>query len=163
MQTMTSERLYDFFKQHHICTALTRDEVNSLTHFVNEKTYSKGETIAEKGAPGDIMYLILEGKVNFISYDGDNEVVVGTQGPGYFIGEISFFDGKDRMLKMAAATEGLTLFEIRRDMYDRLRIEQPFLALNLVENVVANTDRLVRKISTDLSHLEYYMRGYGRH
>ncbi|PLA74665.1 cyclic nucleotide-binding domain-containing protein [Hydrogenovibrio sp. SC-1] len=163
MQDMTSEKLYDFFQEHHICTSLTREEVNSLTHFVNQKSYTKGETIADKGDPGDAMFLILDGKVNFVSYDGADEMVVGTQGPGYFIGEISFFDGKDRMLKMEAATKELTLFEIQRDMYDRLRIEHPFLALNLVENVVSNTDKLVRKISTDLSHMEHYMRGYGRH
>lgn len=163
MQNMTATELFDFFQTHHVCDSLTRDEVSRMTHYFEEKNCVKDEVISDMGEIGHSMYLVLEGRVEFIGFDGKQEIVVGSQKPGHFIGEISFFDRKPRMLKMASRSKELRLLEITRPMYERLRLEQPYIAVNLVENVIVNLDGLVRKISTDLSHLEHYMTGYGRH
>lgn len=48
-------------------------------------------------------------------------------------------------------------------MYDRLKVEEPYIAVNLLENAVVSLDHLVRSVSQDLSHIEHYMRGTGRH
>ncbi len=67
------------------------------------------------------------------------------------------------MLKMFAMSKEVILLEIKRPMYDRLKVEHPYIAVNLVENAVVSLDHLIRALSNDLSHFEHYMVGFGRH
>lgn len=163
MLSMTAAELFDFFQKNLICESLTRDEVVIMTHYLQEKTYSRGDVISDMGEVGGAMYFIVSGKVNFTAYDGQDEASVGKQGRGELIGEMSFFDRKPRMLRMTASSKDVCLIEITRAMYDRLKVEHPFIAVNLVENAIVSLDHLVRTMSSELSHLEHYMTGAGRH
>lgn len=163
MKTMTASELFDYFQKYLVCESLTRDEVVRMTHYLQEKNFKRGDIISDMGEIGTSMYFILEGKVNFTAFDGQDEALVGTQRPGDLIGEMSFFDRKPRMLRMSARSKEVKLLEITRAMYDRLKVEQPFIAVNLVENAIVSLDHLVRNMSSELSHLEHYMSGYGRH
>jgi CRP/FNR family cyclic AMP-dependent transcriptional regulator len=51
---------------------------------------------------------------------------------------------------------------LTRCMYDRLKIEHPFIAVNIVENAIVSLDELVRNMGQDLTALEHYMHGVGK-
>jgi len=163
MLSMTSAELFEYFQRNSICESLTRDEVTTMTQYLQEKTLVKGEVLSDMGDVGQSMYFIVEGKIDFTASDGQDEASVGIQTPGNLIGEMSFFDGKPRLLKMSARSEKVVLLDITRSMYNRLKVEHPFIAVNLVENAVVSLDHLIRSMSSELSHLEHYMLGYGRH
>lgn len=163
MQNMTANELFDYFQKHQICESLTRQEVETMTHFFQEKQYKRGDVISDMGEIGNSMYFIVDGKVGFSTTDGQDEADIGKQEPGNLIGEMSFFDQVPRMLKMFASSKDVFLLEITRSMYDRLKVEHPYIAVNLVENAVVSLDHLIRHISEDLSQLEHYMQGFGRH
>ena len=163
MQNLTANELFEYFQKNNICESLTRPEVEVMTHFLQERDYSRGDIISDMGDVGNSMFFILEGKVDFTTSDGQDEAEIGKQGPGNLIGEMSFFDKVPRMLRMTAYSKQVKLLEITRPMYDRLKVEHPYIAVNLVENAVVSLDHLIRSISEDLSQLEHYMQGFGRH
>ncbi|KUJ75194.1 cyclic nucleotide-binding protein [Thiomicrospira sp. XS5] len=163
MQEMTPSDLFDYFQNNAICESLTRADVEVMSQFLQEKNLKKGDVIFDMGDVGDSMFFIVKGKVGFSVNDGQDEAEVGFQGPGNLIGEMSFFDRKPRMLKMFAMSKNVCLLEIKRPMYDRLKVEHPYIAVNLVENAVVSLDHLIRALSNDLSHFEHYMVGFGRH
>lgn len=163
MLEMTPSELFDYFHKNKICESLKRDDVAVLAQFLTEKTLKQNEVLSEMGVVGDAMYFIVEGKIFFTASDGQDEADVGVQGPGNLIGEMSFFDGVPRLLRMTAKSKQVKLLELTRPMYQRLKVEHPYIAVNLVENAVVSLDHLIRALSTDVSQLEHYMKGYGRH
>ncbi len=163
MQDMTANELFDYFQQNLICESLTRAEVEVLTHYLQEKNYERDQVISDLGEVGDSMYFIIKGKVGFSSFDGQDEVNVGTQGVGNLIGEMSFFDRKPRNLRMFCSSKKTKLLALTRPMYDRLKVEQPFIAVNILENAVVSLDHLVRSMGEAMAQIEHYMHGYGRH
>lgn len=163
MLEMTSSELFDYFQEHKVCESLKREDVEVLSHFLQEKTLKRDEILSDMGDVGDSIYFIVEGKIAFSTSDGQDEADIGKQGPGNLIGEMSFFDSVPRMLKMSAFSKKVKLLQLTRPMYQRLKVEHPYIAVNLIENAVVSLDHLIRAMSSELSHFEHYMKGFGRH
>lgn len=163
MIDMTATELFEYFQENLICESLTRTEVETLTSYLQERHFERDETISDAGDVGDSLMFIVKGKVGFSSFDGQDEVNVGTQGVGNLIGEMSFFDRKPRNLRMYCSSKKATLLALTRPMYDRLKVEQPYIAVNILENAVVSLDHLVRAMSESMAQIEHYMHGFGRH
>lgn len=163
MLQITTKELFEYFQENSICESLKYDEVANMIKYLQEKTFKRDHIISDMGDIGTSMYFILQGSVSFSTKDGQSEIDVGRQTKGKLIGEMSFFDKKPRMLKMASGSKEVKLLEITRPMYDRLKVEQPYIAVNLAENAIVSLDHLIRNISSELSHMENYMKGVGRH
>ncbi len=159
---ITAEELFEYFQTYSICESLTLNEVDTMMRYLQEKEFKPYEIITDMGEIGCSMYFIYKGKVAFTSSNGQSESMVGKQETGNLIGEMSFFDGVPRQLRMTAGKNPVKLIEITRAMYDRLKVECPYIAVNLLENAVVSLDHLVREVSQDLSHIENYMHGTGK-
>ncbi|WP_130537277.1 Crp/Fnr family transcriptional regulator [Thiomicrorhabdus indica] len=161
MLSMKPKELFAFFQEHSICESLTLNEVEKLMPYLQEKNYSQNEIISDIGEVGDALGFILEGKVQL--FGPEDDVVVGSQKEGTLIGEMSFFDRQPRNLRMqACCKKGVKFFMLTRPMYDRLKVEEPFIAVNILENAIVSLDNLVRNMGADITALEHYMHGYGR-
>jgi signal-transduction protein with cAMP-binding, CBS, and nucleotidyltransferase domain len=163
MISMTQDELYDFFQKHLICESLTKEEVGRLTHYLKDKSYKKGEIISDIGEIGDALSFVIKGKVQFTHPEDMDMTSVGKQGAGSLIGEMSFFDRKPRNLRMEACGKGAKMLDLTRAMYDRLKVEEPYIAVNILENAIVSLDNLVRNMGDDLSALEHYISGPGKH
>lgn len=77
---------------------LTLEEMAQLQGAIAQtESYAAGETIFERGAPGDTCYLIVEGEVEVLAPDAlGNQVAVSTLGPGDFVGEIALLQSVPR-------------------------------------------------------------------
>ncbi len=163
MISMTQKELYDFFQKHLICESLNKDEVGRLTNYLKDRSYKAGEVIFDVGDIGDSLIFIIKGKVQFSHPEEREMTSVGKQGEGALIGEMSFFDRKPRNLRMSASGKGAQMLELTRPMYDRLKVEEPYIAVNILENAIVSLDNLVRHMGDDISALEHYMHGFGKH
>jgi CRP-like cAMP-binding protein len=159
---ITANELFEFFQANLICESLTLNEVDAMRNYLQEKELKPNEVIVDMGEVGTSMYFIYKGKVAFTSSNGQTESMIGKQETGSLIGEMSFFDGEPRQLRMTAGKNPVKLIEITRAMYDRLKVEYPYIAVNLLENAIVSLDHLVRAISRDLSHIGNYMHGTGK-
>lgn len=162
MLSMSSKELFQFFQEHLICESLTLNEVEKLMNYLQEKEYSQNEIISDVGEVGEALGFVIHGKVQITGPDKE-DVVVGSQPEGTLIGEMSFFDRKPRNLRMkACGKKGVKFFMLTRAMYDRLKVEEPFIAVNILENAIVSLDNLVRHMGDDLNALGHYMHGFGR-
>jgi len=161
MLKMTTDELFNFFQKHLICESLTKQEVDRLIHYLQDKQYGDNEIISDAGEVGEALGFIAKGKVQFTGTDTDS-TSVGKQGVGELIGEMSFFDRTPRNLRMSATKKGVQIFMLTRPMYERLKVEEPFIAVNILENAIVSLDHLVRHMGDDISALGHYVQGFGK-
>ncbi len=129
------------------CAALTQDEVMQFVRYVSVVELEQEEILADIGTIGDSFYLVIEGAVELFQVDGDKEFGVGQITSGGMVGEMSFFDRQPRTVRLKAPDSGAKLLEINRQMYNRLKIEEPYISTNLLEFVIRSLDVLVRQLS----------------
>ncbi|VAW47028.1 cyclic nucleotide-binding protein [hydrothermal vent metagenome] len=161
MLSISTDELFSYFQKHLICESLTKQEVGRLIHYLQDKAYNGDEIMSDAGEVGESLAFIAKGKVLFTGTDVEH-TNVGKQGVGTLIGEMSFFDRKPRNLRMTAGKKGVKLFVLTRPMYERLKIEEPFIAVNILENAIVSLDNLVRHMGNDISALGHYVHGFGK-
>ncbi|HEY0635907.1 MAG TPA: cyclic nucleotide-binding domain-containing protein, partial [Gammaproteobacteria bacterium] len=78
---------------------------------------------------------------------------------GEMLGSMSFFDREPRSIRIVAMKANTKLLRLRRIMYQRLRIQHPFIAVNLLEDSIVSLDRLFRRVSQDVATYSKYLYG----
>ena len=84
-------------KQVSIFAGLSDEDLHALMSVTRRRTFRSGEVIFHRDDPGQILYVIKEGKVKIclISPDGQ-EISLVVLGKGEYFGEFSLFDGLPR-------------------------------------------------------------------
>ena len=154
--------LKTFMNQQYLCESLTMSEVEKLLEYTGLVSYKKNDIIAPAGSVGDALYFVVRGEAALVFDDHGREVEVGSMKEGELMGEMSFFDRKPRMLQMRATRDGTELLKLTRPMYERLRIEHPYIAVNLLEHAIISLDHLVRRLSTEEINLSRFIYGPGK-
>ncbi len=151
--------LTDFLNQQFLCEALTRREIGLLVEFMDEVTFKKDAIIADIGEVGEALYFVVTGEATLL-YEADGQTVeLGRAREGELVGEMSFFDREPRSVRLIATSANTRLLRLSRPMYQRLRVEHPFIAVNLLEDVIISLDRLFRRVSQDVATFSRYVYG----
>ncbi len=151
-----------FLRDHELCKALTASEIDTFLEYTQEVTFNKGDTIADIGEVGDALYLVLSGEVVLLADDGNEELEVGRMRQGELAGEMSFFDRQPRTVRLRAVKDDSHLLKLSREMYKRLRVEHPYIVVNLLEFAIVSLDHLVRRQSSDVATFTKYLYGKGK-
>ena len=153
--------LAQFLNQQYLCESLTIKEVTTLIDYTELVTFEKGEVIGEIGEVGDALYFVIEGETGLFAAD-KAESQVGQIKAGELMGEMSFFDRNPRSVRAKALVNGTRLLKLSRAMYKRLRVEHPYIAVNLLEHAIVSLDHLFRQVSQDVSTFSSYFYAPGR-
>ena len=135
------------------CVALTDDEIARFIRYTRVVELQSREILADVNQLGDRFYLVISGMIRLYHVDGETEYEVGHIDAGGLVGEMSFFDRRPRTVRLRAYDHTVQLLEISRPLYSRLRIEEPYIATNLLEFVIRSLDFLVRYLSDDNAQL----------
>lgn len=154
--------LTSFLNQQYLCESLTLKEVETLLDYTEVVSFKKDDVIADAGKVGDALYFVLGGEAALLYDDNGREIDVGRMKEGELMGEMSFFDKKPRLLRMRAQQDGTQLLKLTRPMYERLRVEHPYIAVNLLEHAIISLDHLIRRVSEDEASLTRYIFGPGK-
>ncbi len=102
-------------------TALERELSSRLMEggLSKRRTLDPGETLVEQGAPGDELYLVIDG-VLVVEVDGEE---VGEIGPGAIVGERAILEGGTRKATLTARTRSRVAV-IRADLVERAEMEE---------------------------------------
>lgn len=138
---------------HEFCAALTDEEVSRFVRYTRLREMNAGEVVADIGEISERFYLVIGGTVQLLQVNGEKELEMGCIESGGLVGEMSFFDRRPRTMRLRARCDGVRLLEISRPMYNRIRIEEPYIATNLLEFVIRSLDNLVRHLSDDNARL----------
>lgn len=135
------------------CAALTDEEIARFVRYIRMRALGSEEIVADIGEISERFYLVIGGSVKLLHVDDHKECEVGHLEPGSLVGEMSFFDHQPRTVRLRACRSGVRLLEINRQMYNRIRIEEPYIATNLLEFVIRSLDSLVRSLSDENAKL----------
>ena len=151
--------LTQFLSQQYLCESLTINEVQTLLEYTELAAYRKNDIIADIGEVGDALYFVVSGEAALSYEENGQETEIGLMTMGEMVGEMSFFDRQPRLLRMRARKDNTQLLKLIRPMYERLRVEHPYIAVNLLEHAIISLDHLVRRVSRDEMSLSRFMFG----
>lgn len=163
MMVMTVDEMIEYFRKNLICETLTRQEVSTMRDYLQEIDFKKDQVIADIGEVGDALYFIVSGKSALFRVEDADEINVALLKEGTLVGEMSFFDRKPRDVRMKAISKVVTMLVLTRPMYQRLKVEHPIIAVNLLENAIVSLDYIIRHMGEDIANLNHYFYGTGKH
>src|SRR5437763_15609130 len=110
------------------------------------RTFRSGEVIFHRDDPGQVLYMIKEGKVKIciISPDGQ-EISLAVLGKGEYFGEFSLLDGLPRSAD-AIALEKVECYSLQCRYFHHRFMKNPQIEIHVLE---ALTKALVKTAATD--------------
>jgi CRP/FNR family cyclic AMP-dependent transcriptional regulator len=154
---MESEKEGTYLKQVAIFADLAQEDIQDLMVVAKRRAFRAGEVIFHRDDPGQVLYLIKEGKVKIclISPDGQ-EIALAVLGVGEYFGEFALYDGLPRSTD-AIAIEKVECYTLQRSDFQNAIMKNPKIAIQLLEGLtkrLRNTDNMVE----DLIFLDVYGR-----
>ncbi len=154
---MEPDRETSYFKQVSIFADLAEEEIQALSSVTKRRTFRAGEVIFHRDDPGQVLYMIKDGKVKIciISPDGQ-EVSLAVLGKGEYFGEFALLDGLPRSTD-AVALEKVECYTLQRGDFHNAILKNPKIAILVLEALtkrIRNTDQMVE----DLIFLDVYGR-----
>src|SRR5215203_725900 len=108
--------------------SLPPEDIQPLAAVAGEQVFSEGELLAERGEPGDTMYVIVEGEVAVL---GPEDEQLAVRGAGDFIGEMAVISSQPRTASLRA-TSSVRVLEIQKPAFESILRERPETALALM-------------------------------
>lgn len=108
---------------------LPPSDLKPIALIAEEDAFADGDTIAEKGEPGDAMYVAVSGEVSVVASPGQSpEEPLAVRAPGDVIGEMAIISSKPRMASLVARGPVRVLTIGQREFLSLLR-ERPEISL----------------------------------
>ena len=124
----------DFVRQVPLFADLTAKEIGELVRSSQLLFASAGERIIEEGAPGNSMFIVLDGELEVTKREGDRDILLATRRPGEFLGEMSLLEQTPRSASVRAVQQS-TLLAIGPEAFHALLSHRPAAATTLLRTV----------------------------
>lgn len=154
---MEAENESIYFKQVNIFNGLSDEEVRELSTIAKKRTFRAGEVIFHRDDPGQVLYVIKEGKVKIclISPDGQ-EISLVVFGKGEYFGELALLDGLPRSAD-AIALERVECYTLQRTDFHNAIMKTPKIAIQVMEVLCERLRKTDQQVE-DLIFLDVYGR-----
>jgi CRP/FNR family transcriptional regulator, cyclic AMP receptor protein len=154
---MEPEKETTYFKQVSFFADLPEEEIQALSSATKRRTFRSNEVIFHRDDPGQVLYMIKEGKVKIciISPDGQ-EVSLAVLGKGEYFGEFALLDGLPRSTD-AVALEKVECYTLQRSDFLNAIQKNPKIAI-LVLEALSKRLRATDNMVEDLIFLDVYGR-----
>jgi len=135
---------------------LTEEELRTLSGEGVVKAFPKHAVVVNQGDETDSLYVVLSGRVKvFLSDDSGKEVVLGTQGPGEYFGEM-VLDGGPRSASVMTLEPCRFAIVPKRKFREFLR-DHPGFSVHLIEKLIRRTRALTDSVES-LALMDVYGR-----
>jgi signal transduction histidine kinase len=124
----------DFVRQVPLFADLTAKEIGELVRSSQLLFARAGERIIEEGAPGNSMFIVLDGELEVTKREGDRDILLATRRPGEFLGEMSLLEQAPRSASVRAVRQS-TLLAIGPEAFQALLSHRPAAATTLLRTV----------------------------
>jgi CRP/FNR family cyclic AMP-dependent transcriptional regulator len=120
------------------------------------RSYAKSTIIVSEGDATDSLYIILEGRVKAFVSDGDgNEMVLSTQGPGEYFGEMVLDEGPRSASVMTL--EASRFLVVPKAEFRSFLISNPQFAISLIDKLISRVRSLTASVKS-LALMDVYGR-----
>lgn len=154
---MEAEQELLYLKQVPLFAGLNDEGIRELMGVAKRRTFRSGEVIFHRDDPGQVLYVIKEGKVKIclISPDGQ-EMTLVVFGKGECFGEFAILDGLTRSAD-AIALEKVECYTLQRSDFHKAIMKNPNIAIQVLE-VLSKRLRTTDQMVEDLIFLDVYGR-----
>src|SRR6266699_5249339 len=154
---MATENEAIYLKQVPLFAGLADEDIRGLMALAKRRTFRSGEVIFHREDPGQVLYVIKEGKVkiSLISPDGQ-EISLVVFGKGECFGEFAILDGLPRSAD-AVALEKVECYTLQRSDFHNAIMKNPKIAIQILE-VLSKRLRTTNQMVEDLIFLDVYGR-----
>ena len=120
------------------------------------RSYPKNTIIVTEGDTSDSLYIILEGRVKAFVSDGEgHDMVLSTQGPGEYFGEMALDEGPRSASIMTL--EPSRFLVVQKNDLRNFVMENPAFALSLIEKLIHRARSLTASVKS-LALMDVYGR-----
>ena len=146
-----------YLKQVPLFADLADEDIRALMAIARKRTFRSGEIIFHRDDPGQVLYVIKEGKVKIylISPDGQ-EISLVVFGKGECFGEFAILDDLPRSAN-AVALEKVECYTLQRSDFHNAIMKNPKIAIQILE-VLTKRLRTTNNMVEDLIFLDVYGR-----
>jgi len=157
MKSMETENETIYLKQVPLFAGLADEDIRELMAVARKRTFRSGEVIFHRDDPGQVLYVIKEGKVkiSLVSPDGQ-EIVLTVLGKGECFGEFTILDGLPRSAD-AITLEKVECYTLQRSDFHNAILKNPKIAIQVLE-VLTKRLRINDQMVEDLIFLDVYGR-----
>ena len=154
---MGTENETIYLKQVPLFAGLADEDIRELMEVARKRTFRSGEVIFHRDDPGQVLYVIKEGKVkiSLVSPDGQ-EIVLAVLGKGECFGEFAILDGLTRSAD-AITLEKVECYTLQRSDFHNAILKNPKIAIQVLE-VLTKRLRINDQMVEDLIFLDVYGR-----
>src|SRR5205085_1739632 len=154
---MATENEAIYLKQVPLFAGLADEDIRGLMSLAKRRTFRNGEVIFHREDPGQVLYVIKEGKVKIclVSPDGQ-EISLVVFGKGECFGEFALLDGLPRSAD-AVALERVECYTLQRSDFHKAIMKNPKIAIQVLE-VLSKRLRTTDQMIEDLIFLDVYGR-----
>lgn len=121
-----------FFKRVPLFAALTPVDLKQVAAIAEEEFFNDGEELAQEGALGDMMFVIVSGEVKVCSHKDGREIEIARRTAGDYVGEMSIIAHEPRMASLVAVGDVRTLC-IDQQSFESLIRERPDASLAVMK------------------------------
>jgi thioredoxin reductase (NADPH) len=120
---------------------LSASELSEIAAFGTEQAMRVGQLLFEAGEASYDLFVVLEGEVEVVRFDGADAAIIATYGPGGFVGELNLLTGQRRTVSCRVTVAGRVLV-IAEAEFRRLMSGRPALAETVFTALVARRELL---------------------
>src|SRR5262245_17375250 len=143
-------------KGHAATYTLSEADLKSIGSHGVVRSYPKNAIIVNEGDSTDSLYVILEGRVKaFVSDKDGRQVVLSTQGPGEYFGELVLDEGPRSASIMTL--EACRFLVVQKEEFRKFLLQNPAFALSLIEKLIARIRSLTASVKS-LALMDVYGR-----
>ncbi|MCC6192022.1 MAG: cyclic nucleotide-binding domain-containing protein [Anaerolineales bacterium] len=114
--------------------ALPEADLEQLAAQAQQIEIGPNAVLIEEGAPGDAVYVLLDGELQVTKRSGAHDVKLDVRRPGEFIGEMSLLDNIPRSASVHALRTS-RLLTLSKEMFERVLATSPTAALAILRTV----------------------------
>jgi CRP/FNR family transcriptional regulator, cyclic AMP receptor protein len=135
------EHAEDVLSRAPLFEALDEQATKALRAGVIEVELARGERLFGEGDAGDLLYVVLDGKIKLTRSAADGrENLTSVLGPGEMFGELSLFDPRPRTMGAVAVTDA-RLAALSHDELRSWLADRPDVAMHLLRALVQRLRR----------------------
>ncbi|MDX1374025.1 MAG: Crp/Fnr family transcriptional regulator [Burkholderiales bacterium] len=136
---------------------LSDAELAAISANAVTRKHPKNTIVVSEGDSTDGLYIVLEGRVKvFVSDEDGHEVVLGTQGPGEYFGEVALLDAGPRSASVITL-EPCRLLLVPKDDFRGFVESNPAFAFSLIGKLIARVRTLTDNVKS-LALMDVYGR-----
>jgi signal transduction histidine kinase len=125
----------EFLRRLPLFASLPEADLEQIYDQAEPMTLKPGDLLIEEGAPGDALFVLIDGELQVSKRSGGHDVKVDVRLAGAVIGEMSLVDNAPRSASVRGLTES-HLLKVSKDVFERTLATSPAAALATLHTVV---------------------------